>query len=103
MPCDLVFSPVTIPVAYLDTGRPLASGPEATFGAMVGLLPRLPLAEQAGGQGGHGPGHARPRPGERGVLHVRVGGSQRHRSLHGADAAKVEVVPYGANMPIAYE
>jgi glycosyltransferase involved in cell wall biosynthesis len=99
--CDLVFSPGTIPVAYLKKGRPLAFWTGATFGAMLNFYADYSsLSKRA----------------------VRVGLDLDTRALdrasvafyasewavssavedHGADPQKVEFVPYGANMPISY-
>ena len=99
--CDLVFSPGTIPIAHLKKEWPIAFWTGATFGAMLHFYPDYnSLSERA----------------------VRVGLDLDTRALerasvafyasewafrsavedHGADPQKLEVVPYGANMPISY-
>ena len=39
VPCDLLFSPGTIPIAHIRKGRPIAFWTGATFGAMVHFYP----------------------------------------------------------------
>jgi glycosyltransferase involved in cell wall biosynthesis len=99
--CDVVFSPGTIPIAHLQNDRPLAFWADATFAAMVQLYPDFrSLSKRA----------------------IRVGSDLDRRALevasvafyasewaarsavedHGADPAKVEVMPFGANMPITH-
>jgi glycosyltransferase involved in cell wall biosynthesis len=101
MPCDLVFSLGTIPIAHLDNPRPLAFWADATFAALLPLYPNFrSLSKRA----------------------IRVGWDLDTRGLerasvafyasewaarsavedHGADPAKVEVIPFGANMPITH-
>jgi glycosyltransferase involved in cell wall biosynthesis len=101
MSCDVVFSPGTIPIAYLHNDRPLAFWADATFAAMLQFYPDFgSLSKRA----------------------IRVGSDLDRRALEvasvafyasdwaarsavedlGADPAKVEVMPFGANMPITH-
>jgi glycosyltransferase involved in cell wall biosynthesis len=101
VPCDVVFSPGTIPIAHLDNHRPLAFWADATFASMLQFYPDFrSLSKRA----------------------IRVGSDLDTRALeaasvafyasewaarsavedHGADPAKVEVMPFGANMPITH-
>ena len=101
VPCDLVFSPGTIPVAYLDTGHPLALWTGATFGAMVGFYPDYgSLSKRAVRAGMDLDTRALERASV--AFYTSEWAARSAIELHGADVAKVEVVPYGANMPIAY-
>jgi glycosyltransferase involved in cell wall biosynthesis len=101
VPCDLVFSLGTIPIAYLDNPRPLAFWADATFAALLPLYPDFRTLNKRA---------------------IRVGWDLDTRGLerasvafyasewaarsavedHGADPAKVEVIPFGANMPITH-
>jgi glycosyltransferase involved in cell wall biosynthesis len=102
---DLVFSPGTIPIAYLDNGRPTAFWADATFGGMLEFYREY--------------GRGYPRPSRRAI---RAGSELDARALdraavafyasnwaarsaiayHGADPERVKVVPFGANMPVEH-
>jgi glycosyltransferase involved in cell wall biosynthesis len=98
---DCVFSLGTIPIAYLEQRRPLAFWADATFAALLDFYPDFrSLSKRA----------------------IRVGFDLDMRGLerasvafyasewaarsavedYGADPAKVEVIPFGANLPISY-
>jgi glycosyltransferase involved in cell wall biosynthesis len=99
--CDLVFSPGTIPVADLDTDHPLALWTGATFGAMVGFYPDYrSLSKRAVRAGMELDTRALERASV--AFYTSEWAARSAVELHGADVAKVEVVPYGANMPVAY-
>ena len=101
VPCDLVFSPGTIPVAHLGTDHPLALWTGATFGAMVGFYPDYrSLSKRAIKAGMDLDTRALERASV--AFYTSEWAARSAVELHGADVTKVEVVPYGANMPIAY-
>jgi glycosyltransferase involved in cell wall biosynthesis len=101
MQCDLVFSPGTIPVAHLKKGRPLAFWTGSTFGAMVQFYPDYSsLSKRAIRVGLDLDTRALERASV--AFYASEWASGSAVELHGADPEKVEVVPYGANMPISY-
>lgn len=102
MPCDLVFSPGTIPIAHLNSAHPVAIWADATFAAMLSFYPDFgPLSKRAIREG--------MRLDTRGLARASVAfyaSDWAARSAvedHGADPAKVEVVPFGANMLIDHD
>jgi glycosyltransferase involved in cell wall biosynthesis len=102
---DLVFSPGTIPLAFVRGGRPTAFWADATFGGMLEFYGAY--------AGGHGRLSRRA---------IRAGIELDARALdraavalyasdwaaasaieyHGADPERVKVVPFGANMPVEH-
>ena len=99
--CDLVFSPGTIPIAHLEKGRPIAFWTGATFGAMVHFYPDYSaLSKRAIRVGLDLDTRALERASV--AFYASEWASRSAVELHGADPEKIEVVPYGANMPIAY-
>ena len=99
--CDLVFSPGTIPIAHLDTDRPIAFWTGATFAAMVGFYPDYrSLSKRAIRAGMDVDTRALDRASV--AFYTSEWAARSAVELHGADPAKVEIVPYGANMPITF-
>ncbi len=102
MPCDLVFSPGTIPIAYLKSPHPIITWADATFASMLRLYPGYEsLSRQAIRRG--------MELDTRGLARTSVAfyaSEWAARSAvedHGADPAKVEVLPFGANMRIDHD
>lgn len=99
--CDVVFSPGTIPIAHLDNGRPLAFWADATFAAMLQFYPDFrSLSKRAIRVGSDLDARALDRAGV--AFYTSEWASRSAVEDHGADPRKVEVVPFGANMPISY-
>jgi glycosyltransferase involved in cell wall biosynthesis len=99
--CDLVFSPGLIPIAHLRSAHPIAFWADATFGAMLQLYGDYgSLSKRAIRQGMD--------LDTRGLANATVAffaSEWAARSAvedHGADPARVEVLPFGANMPIRH-
>lgn len=101
VPCDLVFSPGTIPIAHLKKGRPLAFWTGATFGAMVHFYPDYSsLSKRAVRVGLDLDTRALERASV--AFYASEWACRSAVEVHGADPEKIEFVPYGANMPISY-
>jgi glycosyltransferase involved in cell wall biosynthesis len=99
--CDLVFSSATIPVAYLKTGRPLALWTGTTFAAMLHFYPGYTsLSKRAVRFGLELDTRALERANV--AFYASEWAARSAVVDHGADPRKVEVVPYGANMPITH-
>ncbi len=102
MPCDLVFSPGTIPIAYLRSDHPVAIWADATFAAILPFYPSLKSLSKRAIQRGM-------ELDTRGLARASVAfyaSDWAARSAvddHGADPAKVEVLPFGANMHIHHD
>jgi glycosyltransferase involved in cell wall biosynthesis len=101
VPCDLVFSSATIPVAYLRPGPPLALWTGTTFAAMLHFYPDYRSLTKRAVQVGR---ELDTRALERAsvAFYASEWAARSAVEDHGADPRKVEVVPYGANMPITY-
>jgi glycosyltransferase involved in cell wall biosynthesis len=99
--CDFVFSPGTIPVVDLKKGHPVVFWTGATFAAMVNFYPDYSSFSQRAIRAGM---DLDTRALERAsvAFYASEWASRSAVEDHGADPAKVEVVPYGANMPISY-
>jgi glycosyltransferase involved in cell wall biosynthesis len=99
--CDLVFSSATIPVAYLEAGRPLALWTGTTFAAMLDFYPGYhSLSKRAVRFGLELDTRALERASV--AFYASEWAARSAVDDHGADPTKVEVVPYGANMPITH-
>ena len=102
MPCDIVFSTGTIPIARLDSPHPIAFWADATFAAMLRLYPDYRSLSKRAVRNG---------------MELEVRGLARASIAFfasewaarsavedcGADPARVEVLPFGANMPIDHD
>jgi glycosyltransferase involved in cell wall biosynthesis len=99
--CDLIFSSATIPVAHIKEGRPLALWTGTTFAAMLHFYPDYcSLSKRAVQVGWELDTRALERASV--SLYASEWAARSAVKDHGADPRKVEVVPYGANMPIPY-
>jgi glycosyltransferase involved in cell wall biosynthesis len=102
VPCDLVFSPGTIPIAHLNSAHPVAFWADATFAAMLRFYPDFRLLSKRAIESGM-------ELDTRGLARASVAfyaSEWAARSAvedHGADPARVEVMPFGANMPIEHD
>jgi len=97
--CDLVFSPGTIPIAHLETEHPVAFWADATFGAMIGFYPNFcALSKRAMRDGLKLDTLALARASV--AFYASEWAARSAVQDHGADPDKVEVVPFGANMPV---
>ena len=100
--CDLVFSPGTIPIAHLDSGPPVAFWADATFAAMLPLYPDFrSLSKRAIRQGMELDNRGLSRAAV--AFYASEWAARSAVEDHGADPAKVEVMPFGANMPITHD
>ena len=99
LPCDLVFSPGTIPIAHLKTGHPVAFWADATFAAMLQFYPDFGSLSKRTIRNGlelDTLGLARASV----AFYASEWAARSAVADHGADPTKVEVMPFGANMPI---
>lgn len=102
VPCDVVFSIGTIPIAELDSGRPIAFWADATFGAMLDFYPDFRvLSKRAIRDGLNLDTRALARAGV--AFYASEWAARSAVEVHGADPEKVEVVPFGANLPITHD
>ncbi len=100
--CDILFSPGTIPIAHLRKGPPLAFWTGATFAAMLNFYPEYSsLSKRAIRYGLDLDTRALERSSV--AFYASEWGARSAVEDHGADPRKVEIVPYGANMPISYD
>jgi glycosyltransferase involved in cell wall biosynthesis len=100
-PCDLVFSPGTIPIAHLGGTRPVALWTGATFAAMLGFYPGyLSLSKRAVQAGMELDTRALERVGV--AFYTSEWAARSAIEAHGANPDKIEVLPYGANLPILH-
>jgi glycosyltransferase involved in cell wall biosynthesis len=100
-PFDLVFSVGAIPIAHLNTGRPIVSWADATFGAMLRLYPEFRvLSKRAIRDGLDLEARALGRADV--AFFASEWAARSAVEDHGADPERVEVVPFGANMPITH-
>jgi glycosyltransferase involved in cell wall biosynthesis len=102
LPCDLVFSPGTIPIAHLNTGHPVAFWADATFGAMIGFYPHFRVhSKRAIRDGLELDTHALARASV--AFYASEWAARSAVEDHGADPNKIEVMPFGANMAITHD
>jgi glycosyltransferase involved in cell wall biosynthesis len=100
--CDLVFSPGTIPIAHLNSAQPVAFWADATFAAILRLYPDYRSLSRRAIRTGM-------ELDTRGLTRASVAFYASEWAAcsavedHGADPAKVEVMPFGANMPIRHD
>ncbi|MGH2977723.1 MAG: group 1 glycosyl transferase, partial [Gaiellaceae bacterium] len=101
-PCDLVFSPGALPVAYLNSNHPLAIWADATFAAMLGFYPGSgALSRRAVRQGMDLDTRALARASV--AFYASEWAARSAVEDHGADPDKVEVVPFGANLRVDHD
>jgi glycosyltransferase involved in cell wall biosynthesis len=98
---DLVFSPGTIPIAHLDGNRPVAFWADATFGAMLDFYPGFQRLSKPAIRAGFAL-EARALQRADVAFYASEWAARSAVDDHGADPARVEVMPFGANMPITH-
>lgn len=100
--CDLVFSPGTIPVAHLNSAHPVVLWADATFAAMLQVYPDFQsLSRRAIRKGMELDSRGLARASV--AFYASEWAARSAVDDHGADPARVEVMPFGANMPIHHE
>ena len=100
--CDLVFSPGTIPIAHLKSPQPVAFWADATFAAMLRFYPDFrSLSKRAVKWGMDLEARALTRAGV--AFYASEWAARSALDDYGADPAKVEVRPFGANMRIDHD
>lgn len=94
---DLVFSPGTLPVAGLDSPPPFVFWGDATFAAMIDFYPGFSGLDPRTVEQGH---KVERRALEHCSAAIYASEWAARSAVHdyGADAAKVHVVPFGANL-----
>jgi glycosyltransferase involved in cell wall biosynthesis len=100
--CDLVFSPGTIPVARLNSSLPVAFWCDATFGAMLRHYPDYRLLSKRAIRSGMEL-ETRALAGASIACYASEWAARSAVEEHGADPERVEVAPFGANMPIDHD
>jgi glycosyltransferase involved in cell wall biosynthesis len=94
---DAVFSPGTVPIAYLDTPLPVVTWTDATFAAMVGYYPEFSnLPARSIRDGNSMERAALSRSGA--ALFCSTWAADSALEYYSAESAKVHVVPFGANL-----
>jgi glycosyltransferase involved in cell wall biosynthesis len=102
---DLVFSPGTIPIAYLRGSRPTALWADATFGGMLEFYEEYVrgdagLSRRAIRNGIQLDTRALDRAAV--AFYASDWAAQSAIEYHGGDPERVKVVPFGANMPVEH-
>ena len=92
---DAVFSPGTIPIAYLNTRLPIVTWTDATFGAMVDYY-YFGLSRGSIRDGNRMERAALDRVGA--ALYSSAWAAESAVVNHAADSTKVHVLPFGANL-----
>jgi glycosyltransferase involved in cell wall biosynthesis len=94
---DIVFSPGTLPIAYLETDLPIVFWSDATFAAMIDFYPDFCGLSSRTVRVGHGyEGSAL----KKAALAIYSSAWAGHSATqdYGADPSKVVVIPFGANI-----
>lgn len=97
---DWIFSPGTIPIAEIGGTTPVAFWTDATFAQMVGLYPefqRLTTATIENGNRLERLALSRASV----AIYASDWAAQSAIRDYGADPAKIRVIPFGANLPVA--
>lgn len=98
---DVVFSVGSLPLAYLDTDRPVAFWSDATFASVLyGYQEFTRLSDESVRQGHRMEQAALGRTTL--ALYAAEWAAQTAVDFYGADPARVEVVPMGANLTFDY-
>ncbi len=96
---DAVFSPSTIPIAYLSTELPIVTWTDATFASMVDYYPSFSGLCTESVLAGHAMERAAlARVGA--ALYSSAWAAQSAVEDYDADPARVHVVPFGANLEV---
>jgi glycosyltransferase involved in cell wall biosynthesis len=99
---DWILSPGSIPIAELRVPTPIAFWTDATFAQMVDYYPEFQkLAGSSVRAGNVLEEHALKRASL--AIYASEWAARSAMNDYGADPAKVSVVPFGANMPAAYD
>ncbi|MFL5982757.1 MAG: glycosyltransferase family 4 protein [Gaiellaceae bacterium] len=101
MACNLVFSPGTSAIAHLNSNHPVAFWADATFGAMVGFYPGFDVLSDAAIEAGYALEATALQRADV-AFYASAWAARSAIDDHGADPAKVEVMPFGANMSIEH-
>jgi glycosyltransferase involved in cell wall biosynthesis len=97
---DAIFSPGTIPIAYLETDLPVIFWTDATFASMVGYYPDFSNVCDASLRAGHAMERAALARADLAFFSSAWAADSAVRS-YGADPARVHVLPFGANITAA--
>lgn len=97
---DWIFSPGTIPIAEVGGTTPVAFWTDATFGQMVGLYPEFQRLTTATIENGN---RLERLALSRASVAIYASDWAAQSAIHdyGADPAKIRVIPFGANLPVA--
>ena len=99
VPCDLIFSPGTEPIAYLETEKPIVIWTDAPFAAMLDYYPWYSnLSSASRSEGLEGDTRALRRCDM--AIFSSHWAADASVSGHRADAAKIRVLPFGANLEV---
>jgi glycosyltransferase involved in cell wall biosynthesis len=96
-PVDVVFSPGTLPIAYLSTDLPIVFWSDATFAVMEGFYPAYSHLHHRAIRIGHAYEHAALKKAAL-ALYSSAWAARSAVRDYGADPSRVKVVPYGANI-----
>lgn len=95
--CDMVFSPSTLPIAYLQTEKPIVFWTDATFAGMIDFYPGFTnLCPETIKHGNNMEQRALSKC--RLAIYSSEWAAQTAIEHYDVDPAKVKVVPFGANM-----
>ena len=95
--CDVVFSPGTIPIAYLETDKPIVFWADAAFAGMVDFYPNFTnLCDETIRRGNEMEQSALSRC--RLAIYSSEWAANTAMQNYHVDPAKVKVVPFGANI-----
>ncbi|HEX9378948.1 MAG TPA: glycosyltransferase family 4 protein [Gaiellaceae bacterium] len=94
---DLVFSPGTIPIAYIDVPHPLVFWTDATFAAMQDFYPGFVNLAKTSIQAGEKMERMALERADL-ALYSSEWAAASAVTHYGADPAKIHVVPFGANL-----
>lgn len=97
MDCDLVFSPGTMPIAYLETRKPIVFWTDATFAGMIDFYPGFSnLCAESIRDGNRMEQSALSKC--RLALYASEWAANTAIQHYDVDPAKVKVIPFGANI-----
>ena len=96
---DAIFSPGTIPIAYLDTDIPLVTWTDATFAGMLDYYPAFSKLSRATIRCGHAVERAALGRASA-ALYSSTWAARSAVEDYEADPDKVQVLPFGANLDI---
>jgi glycosyltransferase involved in cell wall biosynthesis len=95
---DVVFSPGTIPIAYLECEQPIVFWTDATFRAMVDFYPQFSRLSDESIQAGNAAEDSALRR-ARLAIYSSHWAAESAVTHYGVERKKVAVVPFGSNMP----